>query len=123
MSLSVPKTLRQGAYPGFAVYANVFMAKANTRVSVRIDTGEWQLMNRVFQADPAVLQINARDDQTALLQNYDRIPEATASTHLFRFALPTDLAEGEHLITVRAQDEWLGSVEQTTQYTLRRVDP
>ncbi len=123
MSLSAPKTLRQGAYPGFAVYANVFMAKADTRVSVRIDDGQWQPMNKVLQADPAVLQINARDDFSTQLQNYDRIPEATLSTHLFRFALPTNLAEGEHLITVRAQDEWLGSVEQTTHYALQKHEP
>ena len=123
MSITAPKTLRKGAYPGFAVYANVYMAKADTRVSVRIDDGVWHAMNKVLQADPAVLHINAYDDQSTQLQNYDRLPEATISTHLWRFALPTNLIEGTHRITVRAQDDWLGSVEQITYYTLQSLEP
>ena len=123
MSITAPKILRKGSYPGFAVYANVYMAKADTRVSVRIDEGVWHTMNKVLQTDPALLNINARDDQSTQLLNYDRLPEATISTHLWRFALPTNLIEGTHLITVRAEDDWLGTVEQITHYTLQSLEP
>lgn len=123
MALHAPKVLRQGAYPGFAVFANVFMARHDTVVEVRIDQGGWQPMVRVQQADPRVLQINALDDAAAFLRSYDRMPEATDSTHLWRFALPTGLSEGMHAITVRARDDWLGSVQQSTQYELRRAEP
>lgn len=123
MALHAPKVLRQGAYPGVAVYANVFMARHDTVVEVRIDQGGWQPMTKVQQADPRVLEINALDDSAAFLRSYDRMPEAVDSSHLWRFALPTDLAEGPHAITVRAGDEWLGKVEQGAQYELRRAEP
>jgi hypothetical protein len=123
MALHAPRVLRQGAYPGFAVFANVFMARHDTVVEVRIDAGDWHPMVRVQQADPRVLAINALDDSSAQLRAYDRIPEATDSKHLWRFALPTDLAEGMHAISVRARDEWLGTVEQSTQYELRKAEP
>ncbi len=123
MSLHAPKVLRHGAYPGFFVYANVFMGKADTHVRVRIDDGEWKAMSKVLQADPAVLQINVQDNQAPKLLSYDRISEATPSKHLWRFALPTELALGKHVITVQAQDDWLGKVEQSTHYTLQSFDP
>ncbi|MBP6534347.1 MAG: calcineurin-like phosphoesterase family protein [Arenimonas sp.] len=123
MALHAPRVLRQGAYPGFAVFANVFMARHDTVVEVRIDDGDWLPMVRVQQADPRVLAINMLDDSSAQLRAYDRMPEATDSKHLWRFALPTDLAEGIHAISVRARDEWLGTVQQSTQYELRRAEP
>ena len=123
MALHAPKVLRQGSYPGFAVYANVFMARHDTVVEVRIDDGDWRPMDRVRQADPRVLAINAQDDASERLRAYDRMPEATASTHLWRFALPTGLCEGVHEISVRARDEWLGTVQQDTRYELRKVVP
>jgi hypothetical protein len=123
MALHAPKVLRQGSYPGFAVYANVFMARHDTVVEVRIDDGDWRAMQRVKQADPRVLAINALDDASERLRAYDRMPEATDSTHLWRFALPTDLSEGVHEITVRASDEWLGTVQQETRYELRKAVP
>jgi C terminal of Calcineurin-like phosphoesterase/N terminal of Calcineurin-like phosphoesterase/Calcineurin-like phosphoesterase len=123
MALHAPKVLRQGAYPGFAVFANVFMARHDTVVEVRIGNRDWQPMDRVEQADPRVLAINALDDASEQLRAFDRMPEATDSKHLWRFALPTDLSEGVHDISVRARDEWLGTVQQSTQYELRRADP
>lgn len=123
MALYAPKVLRKDAYPGFAVYANVFMAKPDTQVQVQIDYGEWQNMKRVMQYDPNVLAQNSADAKENVLLSYDRIPEATLSTHLWRFALPTNLSVGEHKITVRASDNWLGDVEQTTSYRLLEREP
>jgi hypothetical protein len=123
MALHAPKVLRQGAYPGFAIVANVFMAKPETLVEVQIDTGSWQAMTRVLQTDPAILEINRLDDNALHLRSYDRTPEATASSHLWRFSLPTNLALGAHKITVRASDNWLGEVQQETSYELQKSQP
>lgn len=123
MALHAPDVLRQGAYPGFGVTANVFMARPDTVVEARIDAGDWRPMQRVNQADPRILQINVLDDRSETLRAYDRAPEATPSSHLWRMALPTDLALGTHRITVRARDAWLGEVEQSTHYRLQSADP
>ena len=123
MALHAPQVLRRGAYPGVGLYANVFMARPDARVEVRIDDGPWQPMQRVNRADPRVVAQNLRDDAAPALSAYDRAPEATASSHLWRFALPTDLAAGEHRIRVRAIDEWLGEVSQDAVYRLETVNP
>ena len=100
--LHAPKVLRRGAYPAWGIYANVFMGHAGTRVEYRVDDGAWKPMVHVLQPDPALLAENARDDEAAVLRGYDRSPEATPSQHLWRSALPTDLAAGQHRVQVRA---------------------
>ncbi len=123
MALHAPKVLRRGAYPDFGLYANVFMARPDTVVEARIDGGEWRPMTRVLQADPRVLAENLADDAAGALRAYDRIPEATPSSHLWRMALPTDLPAGVHRIEVRARDPWLGEVLESTEYRLQDAGP
>ncbi|MDG2526657.1 calcineurin-like phosphoesterase family protein [Stenotrophomonas sp. HITSZ_GD] len=103
MYLHAPQVLRQGAYPAWGVYANVFMGQDDTVVEYRVDGGPWKPMKRVAQPDPRLLAENARDDMAAQLRGFDRSPEATPSPHLWRGALPTDLGEGEHAVEVRAK--------------------
>ena len=120
IGLHAPKVLRRGAYPAFGVFANVYMGDAGTRVEYRIDDGAWKPMKRVEQPDPKLLAENVADDTAASLRGYDRSPEADPSTHLWRGALPTDLAVGEHRIEVRAFDRWQG--EQRAQGSYRLDD-
>jgi hypothetical protein len=80
-------------------------------------------MQRVKRADPRVLALNLQDDAASVLTGYDRAPEATPSSHLWRFALPTDLALGGHRIRVRAIDAWLGEVSEEAVYRLEDVSP
>lgn len=118
MNLHAPKVLRRGAYPAWGVYANVFMGRDDTRVDYRVDGGEWKPMRRVEQPDPRLLAENFRDDSAEALRGYDRSPEATPSAHLWRGALPTDLAAGEHRVEVRAFDAWQGEQRAETGYRL-----
>lgn len=123
MALHAPRALRRGAYPAWAVYANVFMGRADTRVEFRVDDGAWKPMTRVERADPRLLGENVRDDEAPVLRGFDRSPEAEPSTHLWRGALPTDLAVGAHRIEVRAFDPWRGEQHATTTYTLQEPAP
>jgi 3',5'-cyclic-AMP phosphodiesterase len=121
MSVHAPKVLRKGAYPAFAVYANVFMGQEDSKVEYRIDQGSWKPMARVAQADPGLLAENMHDDSADTLRSYDRAPEAEPSKHLWRGALPTDLAVGEHRIEVRAHDAWLGERTAAATYRLQEA--
>lgn len=121
IGLHAPKVLRRGAYPAWGMFANVYMGMDDTRVEFRVDGGEWMPMRRVIQPDPAMTLENARDDTTEALRGYDRSPEAVDSTHLWRGALPTALAAGEHEVEVRAFDHWRGEVRARTTYRL--LDP
>lgn len=122
ISLHAPRVLRRGAYPAFAVSANVFMGMDDTRVEYRIDGGEWKPMSRALRPDPALLALNAADDAAPALRAYDRAVEATPSTHLWRGALPTDLAVGEHEVEVRAHDRWRGVLQASIRYRLDDYD-
>ena len=66
---------------------------------------------------------NARDDTADALRGYDRSPEAVPSTHLWRGALPTDLAAGEHGVEVRTFDRWNGETSARATYKLRDAEP
>ncbi|WP_355608821.1 calcineurin-like phosphoesterase family protein [Xanthomonas cannabis] len=120
--LHAPKVLRQGAYPAWGIYANVFMGQDDTRVEMRIDNGAWQSMKRQERADPRLLAENVRDDSADRLRGYDRSPEATPSTHLWRGVLPTTLELGEHRVDVRAHLP-TGQYSAHTVYRLQRADP
>lgn len=118
IALHAPQLLRAGSWPGVAVFANVFMGMADSRVEYRVDDGDWRPMQRVLRADPRVLAENLRDDASPVLRGYDRTPEAVPSPHLWRGTLPTDLGLGEHRIEVRAFDRWRGELRATTTYRL-----
>ena len=119
IGLHAPKILRRGAYPAWGVFANVYMGMDDSRVEYRVDDGEWMPMKKVLQPDPALLAENARDDLAEALRGYDRSPEAEVSPHLWRGALPTDLAVGEHVVEVRAFDRWRGELRAAIRYALQ----
>lgn len=123
VGLHAPKVLRRGAYPAWGVFANVYMGMDDTRVEFRVDGGDWMPMKKVLQPDPALLAENAIDDASEVLRGHDRSPEAEASTHLWRGALPTKLDAGEHVVEVRAFDRWRGEQRATTTYRLEEAPP
>lgn len=123
IGLHAPKVLRQGAYPAWGVYANVYMGDDATRVEYRLDGGDWQPMKKALRSDPNLLAENMKDDETEALRGYDRSPEATPSTHLWRGALPTNLGAGEHRVEVRAFDRWRGEQRAHTSYRLQAASP
>lgn len=118
-----PNVLRRGAYPAWGVYANVYMGDDASRVEYRIDGGDWKPMRQVLQPDPRLLAENAKDDTADALRGYDRSPEATPSKHLWRGALATDLAIGEHHVEVRYFDPWRGEQHASTSYRLDEATP
>lgn len=122
IALHAPQVLRQGAYPAFAVYANVYMGHDDSRVDYRIDGGDWRPMLRTQQPDPLLVARNVDDDRSAGLRSYDRAPLAEPSTHLWRGTLPTGLAIGEHAIEVRVIDSWRGQMTATTTYRLATAE-
>lgn len=123
IGLHAPRVLRRGAYPAWGVFANVYMGMDDTRVEFQVDGGEWMPMKKVLQPDPALVAENARDDASDVLRGFDRSPEAEASMHLWRGALPTKLDAGEHVVEVRAFDRWRGETRATTTYRLEDVPP
>jgi hypothetical protein len=123
ISLHSPGLVRRGAYPGYAVYANVWMGQSDTRVEYRIDDGPWKAMARSVAPDPSFVAQVVADDSARVLRGFDRVPEAVPSTHLWRGAVATDLAAGEHRVQVRAQVAGFGEARAQTRYDLADAKP
>ncbi len=122
MQLFAPKVLRQKSYPGFGVYANVFMGMAGTPVEYRVDSAEWKPMVRVETMDPSVLERNIADARSERLRSYDLTSEAMLSAHLWRGALPTNLPQGKHRIEVRAKLNGQWFIDSLV-YELQQAEP
>lgn len=123
IGLHVPKVLRRGAYPAWGVFANYYMGDDASTLEFRVDGGAWMPMKKVRLPDPGMVEENMRDDLTATLRGYDRSPEAAISPHLWRGALPTQLAAGHHQVEVRAFDRWRGELRASTGYELLEYQP
>lgn len=123
IALHAPRVLRQGAYPAWGVYANVFMGDEHTPVEYRVDGGEWRPMQKVLRPDPRVMVENVADDLADALRGFDRSPEAEPSHHLWRAALPTRIGAGEHQVEVRAMDRWHGELRASLRYRLDDGEP
>ena len=122
LRLTLPKVLRRGAYAGWAVYANVFVAPNDAVVEYRIDGGAWMPMRRKPGLDPWLVRENLRDDEADALRGYNRSPEAEITPHLWRGTLPTDLAVGVHRVEVRYLDPWRGEQRARADYALQDAD-
>ncbi|MBE2210011.1 MAG: calcineurin-like phosphoesterase family protein [Xanthomonadaceae bacterium] len=123
LHLHAPKVLRRGTYPAWGVYANVYMGDDDSVVEYRVDGGEWRPMRKVTEPDPDLLAENYRDDQADELRGFDRSPEAIPSAHLWRGALPTDLALGQHQVEVRAMLRGDVTQSATIGYRLDDAQP
>ena len=123
IGLHAPKVLRRGAYPAWGIYANVYMGEDASVVEYRVDGGAWQPMKQVSQPDPRLMVENVADDLADSLRGYDRSPEATASPHLWRGALPTDLAVGSHKVEVRSTQPDGAVFTASTSYSLQTAQP
>lgn len=122
LALHAPAVLRQGAYPAFGVYANVYDGHEGTRVEFRVGEGDWRPMQKVARPDPRLLVQNALDDTAGALRGYDRSPEAAVSSHLWRGTLPTDLPPGPHRVEVRAFADDGRELRASTVYRLDTFD-
>ena len=120
MHLSAPHALRRGAYPAWGLYVNAYMVAPGAKVEFKVDDGAWKTMQRVRRPDPNLLAENARDDAARSLRAYDRSPEAQNVEHLWRGALPTQLALGTHTVTVRYAD--INGAMQSAQRTYELQD-
>ncbi len=87
--------------PAAEVIVNLFDGGPRSRVQFRVDDGPALPMTRVLRADPYMVEVFARNQDTkkSWLQ-------ATPSSHLFSADLPDDLEPGTYTLSVEAVDEF-----------------
>jgi hypothetical protein len=87
--------------PAAELLVNLFDGGPKSRVEFRVDDGPYQPMTRVSRADPYMIEVFARNQDTK-----KSWLEATPSSHLFAADVPDDLGPGTYTVTVRATDEF-----------------
>ena len=115
-----PKVVGQGKGSRAAIFANFFMGHHRNEVLCSIDGGEWKKMSPSKTSDPAYLSLLYPWDNLDSLLPGRRPTDAVPSAHLWRIALPVNLAVGEHQVRVRATDDYGHTYEASSTY---RIEP
>jgi len=103
MSLHAPDVVAPGQ--GFVpFYANVFNGHDGWAVEARVDDRAWNPMRRILGWDPSYAADFLAQDTAAQPRPWPRLPEPAVCYHLWRGALPADLAPGRHVLHVRATE-------------------
>jgi len=101
------------------IWVNVFNGSPKCQVEVQVDdTSDWQKLDRVVEPDPLFVQTWNREQQVVPVIE-PKLSKPIPSSHLWRGAMPHDLAAGTHLIRARWTD-YNGKV--TTAFQVIRID-
>lgn len=119
MRITGPGTVIAGSFPVAEVYANVYNGNQRTQVKYRIDNGEWQPMQQVFERDPFVTQLALSDLSTTGPRDNFRLTPANESTHLWKTQVPTNLSIGEHFIVVSVTDMFGRESRDSSAFTVQ----
>jgi hypothetical protein len=85
-------------------YANVFNGDDTWSVEARVDERAWNPVRRVLGWDPSYTADFLAQDSVPRPSARTRLPDPVVCYHLWRGALPADLAPGRHALHVRATD-------------------
>ncbi|GAA4446483.1 calcineurin-like phosphoesterase family protein [Ravibacter arvi] len=102
--IHAPKVVPAEGRTSAAIYANFFMGMAGNAVQCRIDNGAWTEMVHTIEPDPYYLHLQHRYDHAESLLSGRRPGTATDCMHLWKSGIPANLAEGPHVIEVKATD-------------------
>jgi hypothetical protein len=116
IEITAPKVVEHGKKTAAAIYANFFMGSENDQVLYRVGNGGWKKMKNVMESDPAFLNVLYKFDNSETLLSGKRPSDAAKSRHLWKGAVPHDLAPGEHTIEVKATDMFGKTFTQTKTY-------
>jgi 3',5'-cyclic AMP phosphodiesterase CpdA len=103
LALHSPDSVAPGQ--GFvSFYANVFNGHDGWTVEARVDDRAWNPIRRILGWDPSYAAEFLAQDTAARPAPGPRLPDPVVCYHLWRGALPADLAVGDHVLFVRATD-------------------
>lgn len=113
-----PKVVGHNKRSSAGIYANFFIGSPDDAVSFRIDEGEWKPMQRVVEPDPTYLHLLHEWDFSDEVIGDRRPSNPVDCQHLWRAAVPTNLAVGKHIIEVKAVDMFGRTLSQKSSYRI-----
>lgn len=113
MNVYAPVEVKQADLKQTEVQANVFAASKKSKVEMQIGNGAWMAMQPVLKPDPVYVVAKEKQDKDALPTELGRkLPEPSDCPHLWSAHLPTNLAPGTHVVSVRTTDLWNRTFEE-----------
>lgn len=110
MTLYAPASVASMDAAETEIIANVFAGSPRTRVEMRLGAGaEWSDLDRSARKDPLYVELLEREAARAE-GDFEPLPEAVLSEHLWVGHLPADPPRGTYILEVRASDPHLGTV-------------
>ncbi|MEL7588150.1 MAG: calcineurin-like phosphoesterase family protein [Prolixibacteraceae bacterium] len=116
MEIFAPRVVEQNKRTSAGIYVNFFMGSERDSVFFRVDGSDWKEMDYVTDYDPAYLNLLHEWDFTEKLLDGRRPSNPEFCTHLWRAGVPVNLQDGEHIIEVRAHDQFGQTFTQSTTY-------
>ncbi len=105
LSVRAPDSVEAGKSGETPVYVNVFNGSERSVVKMRIDRGDWTVLDKVLEADP--FYVETRDREIAAAPESKRqLSAPIPSPHLWKGQLPADLTVGSHLIEIEGTDAY-----------------
>lgn len=118
MEIFAPKIVERNKNTSAGIYVNFFMGSERDSLFYRVDEGQWKKMDYVSDYDPAYLNLLHEWDFTEKLLDGRRPSNPEFCTHLWMADVPSRLEDGEHIIEVRAHDQFGNTFTQTKKYRI-----
>lgn len=116
-----PKIVANNRGTQAGIFVNFYMGTKDDKVDYRINSGEWKPMTWIDAADPEFVRQVMEWDTAEKLMPGRRPSNPVNSTHLWRGAIPANLAAGSHTVEVRATDMFGRTFTQSS--TIKAAPP
>ncbi len=109
MNVYAPARLKNGGEG--AVQVNVFNGSQRTKVEMRLNGGDWRIIERAPDQDPGYMALKEIEDGLpafapgGVKAPWRALPGKYRTSHLWKAELPADLKSGAHVVEIRATDE------------------
>jgi hypothetical protein len=118
INLYCPKIIPHGRH-ALGIFANFFMGDESSVVEYRVDGGEWKVMIRTEDYDPAYYRYMQEWDYIDEVRPGRRPSHPVRCTHLWRASIPSDLPVGKHDVEVRATDRYGKTSGASERYEIK----
>lgn len=106
MTIDLPDRIDEAQLGTKTILVNVFNGTARSEVKMRVPgETEWIEMDHTIRTDPFYERLHALDHATPM-KGTKRLNPPLKSTHIWRETLPDGIAEGAHLLEVKAEDAY-----------------
>lgn len=104
MNIHAPEVVTASEAGETNVFVNVFAGSERSTVEMRLGpSGAWVPMQRIEEKDPFYVAVYEAEEKIPE-RKWQKLPEPTVSSHLWKAPLPTGPEPGTHLLYVRTTD-------------------